>query len=191
MAPVPIGGEAGWVPEPVWTRWWKEKFVTPTGTRSPDLPARNVALYHWAIPVQVVRCAPMKLLRMCATFITNTIGSSTHCGRQRFNISGAVPYMLRKIEIWRTPWIRILPKRIKYFSWSRKYSLFIQLEDSLLLSQDSVTGQTNPPHICTPYFFKTHFNAECPRIMLHRFLYIHNLLQRVNVRNKAGVAQSV
>jgi len=24
--PVPIKYEAGWAPEPVWTRWWREKF---------------------------------------------------------------------------------------------------------------------------------------------------------------------
>jgi hypothetical protein len=35
-----------WDPEPVWTRWWIEKFPAPVGTRSPDHPA----LYRRAIP---------------------------------------------------------------------------------------------------------------------------------------------
>jgi hypothetical protein len=43
-----IGG--WWAPGPVWTRWWREKFPVPAGTRTPDHPARSPALYHWAIP---------------------------------------------------------------------------------------------------------------------------------------------
>jgi hypothetical protein len=30
-------GEAWWAPEPVWTRWWIEKFPVPAGTLSPTL----------------------------------------------------------------------------------------------------------------------------------------------------------
>jgi hypothetical protein len=30
--------------------WWREKFPAPTGTRTPNHPARSPALYHWAIP---------------------------------------------------------------------------------------------------------------------------------------------
>jgi len=37
--PVPIGYEAGWVSEPVWTRWRKEKFPAPAGNRSPVVQA--------------------------------------------------------------------------------------------------------------------------------------------------------
>jgi hypothetical protein len=46
---VPIGQEAVWVPEPVWTLWWREKFPTPAGTRTLDHPASSPMLYHWAI----------------------------------------------------------------------------------------------------------------------------------------------
>jgi len=37
----------GWVgpSEPVWTRWWGEKFPLPSGTRTPDQPARSPAPY--------------------------------------------------------------------------------------------------------------------------------------------------
>jgi hypothetical protein len=49
-----------WVPEPVWTRWWREKFSALALTRTPDHPARSPALYHWAIP------APPK--RICHTY---------------------------------------------------------------------------------------------------------------------------
>jgi hypothetical protein len=39
-------------PEPVWTRWWRETFPAPAGTRNTDHPAPSPALYHWAIPAQ-------------------------------------------------------------------------------------------------------------------------------------------
>jgi hypothetical protein len=49
---VSIGEEAGWIPEPVWTRWWREKFPAPAGTRTPDHPICSSALYHWDIPTR-------------------------------------------------------------------------------------------------------------------------------------------
>jgi hypothetical protein len=33
--PVPIVQEAGWAPEPVWTRWLEEKSSAPAGDRTP------------------------------------------------------------------------------------------------------------------------------------------------------------
>jgi hypothetical protein len=33
--PVPIGQEAGWAPEPVWTQRIEEKSFAPTGDRTP------------------------------------------------------------------------------------------------------------------------------------------------------------
>jgi hypothetical protein len=42
---VPIGQEAGWAPEPVWTRWWREKFPVPAETRTPDHPSL-INLYY-------------------------------------------------------------------------------------------------------------------------------------------------
>jgi hypothetical protein len=38
---VPIGQKAGWAPEPVWTRWWREKFPIYTGDRTPDHAAEK------------------------------------------------------------------------------------------------------------------------------------------------------
>jgi hypothetical protein len=35
---------------PGWTRWWREKFPAPAGTRTPAHPFRSPLLYHWAIP---------------------------------------------------------------------------------------------------------------------------------------------
>jgi hypothetical protein len=32
---VPIGWEAGWDPEPVWTLWRKEKSLPPAGNQTP------------------------------------------------------------------------------------------------------------------------------------------------------------
>jgi hypothetical protein len=33
---VPTGQEAGWAPEPFWTRWFREKFRVPAGNRTPE-----------------------------------------------------------------------------------------------------------------------------------------------------------
>jgi hypothetical protein len=41
---VPIGQEAGWTPEPSWTRLWEEKFPPRSGTRTPNYPAHSPAL---------------------------------------------------------------------------------------------------------------------------------------------------
>jgi hypothetical protein len=45
--PVPIGQEAGWAPEPVWTLRLEEKYFAPAGIepRSPGRPARSQTLY--------------------------------------------------------------------------------------------------------------------------------------------------
>jgi len=42
--PVLTGLEAGWAPEPVRMRCWKEKFPTPAGTGTPAHPIRSPAL---------------------------------------------------------------------------------------------------------------------------------------------------
>jgi hypothetical protein len=52
---VVIGQEAGLAPEPVRTRWWREKSLAPVGTITPDHPARSPTLDHWAIPENLVR----------------------------------------------------------------------------------------------------------------------------------------
>jgi hypothetical protein len=44
--PVPMVQEAGWAPGPVWTC---AKYLTPTGIRSPDRPARSSV----AIPTEL------------------------------------------------------------------------------------------------------------------------------------------
>jgi hypothetical protein len=44
----------GGAPEPVWTRWWRQKFLAPTGTRTSDHPARSPGLCHWAIPAPCI-----------------------------------------------------------------------------------------------------------------------------------------
>jgi hypothetical protein len=45
---LPIGQEAGWSPEPVWTRGWGEKFPGSTWTRTPD---NDSVLYYINITV--------------------------------------------------------------------------------------------------------------------------------------------
>jgi hypothetical protein len=41
---VPIGYEARWAPEPVWTRCWREKFSAPAGNRTLEPRASNLPL---------------------------------------------------------------------------------------------------------------------------------------------------
>jgi hypothetical protein len=41
--PIPIGYEAEWALEPVWTRWSREKFRDPAKDLKPDDPARSPA----------------------------------------------------------------------------------------------------------------------------------------------------
>jgi hypothetical protein len=45
--PVPIVQESGWAPGPVWTG---AENLAPTGTRSPDHPARSQSLYRLSYP---------------------------------------------------------------------------------------------------------------------------------------------
>jgi hypothetical protein len=48
--PVPTVQEAGWAPGPVWTG---VENLAPTGTRSPDRPARSQSLYRLRYPAHV------------------------------------------------------------------------------------------------------------------------------------------
>jgi hypothetical protein len=43
--PVPIGQEAGWAPEPVWTQRIEERSLPGVETRSPGRPVRSQTLY--------------------------------------------------------------------------------------------------------------------------------------------------
>jgi hypothetical protein len=43
---VPIGYEAGWDPEPVWTRLLRENLQTLAEIRTPNNPSRSPVLYH-------------------------------------------------------------------------------------------------------------------------------------------------
>jgi hypothetical protein len=52
---VPTGWEAEWAPEPVWTRWWREKSPAPTGTQTLDYLARSPVLHHWDSPAPMCR----------------------------------------------------------------------------------------------------------------------------------------
>jgi hypothetical protein len=48
--PVPIEYEAGWAPEPVWTRWWREKFPVPAGSQTPIVQPVVSRYTDWATP---------------------------------------------------------------------------------------------------------------------------------------------
>jgi hypothetical protein len=45
--PVPIGQEAGWAPEPVWTQMLQEKSSLPAPGSNPDLPVVQSISRHY------------------------------------------------------------------------------------------------------------------------------------------------
>jgi hypothetical protein len=49
----PQGKGGGWAPEPFWTRWWREKFPAPAGTRTPDNAGRSPELFRFPVKIQV------------------------------------------------------------------------------------------------------------------------------------------
>jgi hypothetical protein len=59
--PVPIGQEAGWAPEPVWTQSLEENPLLPPGIepRSPGRPARSQTLYCLSYPAPTNQCTSM------------------------------------------------------------------------------------------------------------------------------------
>jgi hypothetical protein len=64
--PVPIGWEAGWTPEPVWTTW--RKFMTLPGLelRPFSRPARSHSLYRLRYPCYIVYLYAVKFyVEMC------------------------------------------------------------------------------------------------------------------------------
>jgi hypothetical protein len=45
------GQEAGWAPQPIWTRWWKEKHPYLYRKSNPGRPACSlVIITEWAMP---------------------------------------------------------------------------------------------------------------------------------------------
>jgi hypothetical protein len=54
---VPTGQDAGRVPVPVWTRWWREEFAASAGNRTIDHPiVQPVASRYtdWTIPGHII-----------------------------------------------------------------------------------------------------------------------------------------
>jgi hypothetical protein len=49
----PLGGRLG---GPQWTRWWRENYPAPAGTRTSDLPALSPALYHCSSLCNIIHC---------------------------------------------------------------------------------------------------------------------------------------
>jgi hypothetical protein len=43
--PIPIGQEASWAPEPVWTLWRRQKSVTPTGNKTELLHRLSMGIF--------------------------------------------------------------------------------------------------------------------------------------------------
>jgi hypothetical protein len=62
----------GWAPEPIWTRC-SEEFLTRTGTRSPDHPARGPALCHPWVSKVVSSGFPI-----CMRFLVSPMRTKRH-----------------------------------------------------------------------------------------------------------------
>jgi hypothetical protein len=63
---VPIGQEAGWASEPVWTLWRiKKPFSSPAGNRTP------VVLRHWYKRI-INACGPEAAARRCCLWQTSS-----------------------------------------------------------------------------------------------------------------------
>jgi hypothetical protein len=59
---VPVTQEAVWAPEPVWTRWLREKFSAPVETRTSYRETHSSALYHLANPAEIIdSCSTVSL----------------------------------------------------------------------------------------------------------------------------------
>jgi hypothetical protein len=63
----PIGEEAEWAPEPVRTRWWRQKLTTSAGTQTLNHLSRSPALYHWPIPAPLCGVLSSKLFPFLAS----------------------------------------------------------------------------------------------------------------------------
>jgi hypothetical protein len=50
---VPIGRKARWAPEPVWTRWRREKLSVPAGNWTSVVQPVAKLCTDWAIPVPI------------------------------------------------------------------------------------------------------------------------------------------
>jgi hypothetical protein len=61
-AALPIGYEAEWAPEPVWTRWRKEKnhITAPAGIRTPLVQPYLSHYFDWSIPALFVLYVDLK-----------------------------------------------------------------------------------------------------------------------------------
>jgi hypothetical protein len=99
-----IGQEAGWDPEPVWTRWWSEKFPASTGTRTPDHPARSPALYHWAIPVRGLDVIAVRH-QNALCWASSSVGSSVTCFIEICGLVSKMKHVDRRTWLIRYPLI--------------------------------------------------------------------------------------
>jgi hypothetical protein len=56
---VPIGWEAGWPSEPVWTSWTREKFVCPAGNWTPAVQPvahcyKTIIIFFWEVQTETL-----------------------------------------------------------------------------------------------------------------------------------------
>ena len=72
--PVPTAQEAGWASQPVWIG---TENIAPTGTRSPDLPARSESLYRLSHPGSPV--CDLVLFNSESRYADTVFGLTTIC----------------------------------------------------------------------------------------------------------------
>jgi hypothetical protein len=75
-APAPIGYEAGWAPEPVWTQRLEEKFFAPAGDRAPIV---QPVIRHYTARVTA---APIHLYIYLLFLLLSHVMPGQYCSKQ-------------------------------------------------------------------------------------------------------------
>jgi hypothetical protein len=121
--PVSIGEEAGWAPETVWTRWWREKFPAPHRESNPRTPiVQPVAQRYtdWAIAALTVQLVPVVIfvqrhwlqrrtasLRYVCVCVCVYTHARTHARTRTHTYSMVTEVTEWHFDIW-TVWVRNL-----------------------------------------------------------------------------------
>jgi hypothetical protein len=92
----PLDRRLGGHQRAIWTRWWREKFLAPTGTRTPDHSAYSPALYHWAITALHFNCSHVFNYRSSQENLIqfselNNLKRSFIVAEQQFQPKGQIP----------------------------------------------------------------------------------------------------
>jgi hypothetical protein len=109
---VPIEWEAGWAPEPFWTRWWREKFPSSASNRT--LEPRSFSPLV-SIPTELSRL--LKVKSLC--FIN-------HHTAKTYDSGGIAPRITNLRTRWRSVSFTLRPLYLQ--GWNSRYPLDRRLD---------------------------------------------------------------